>query len=343
MGRGIMSHLYRMGVVGGLFFRLASASNVLVMTDFDAQQYHAVETRMIQERIASGLRAVGPGGRLIFVQGYASRSQAALERFGREPRITLIPHDPRGLKAYPWIRDEIAGFNRSTHAFVRSDANNPPGWIDSVFEALSQSDPVTEAVAVPWGNMIENGKGLCLVSDADLDSDERGVLRAVYAKRMGCTRVLIVPYESVPHPNDHLDLYAQFVAEDALVLSSVPQDCDGDVSVWVRSKLRLLEAFFGEQLPDVRILRVPFAACPTIQEGFPDEPVHVELLSYANLVSFEEAILLPDYVGMDGESDFSKIRDLLRDQTGKTVERFPVPVEQARSGGSLRCLTWDGS
>lgn len=236
------------------------AKHTLVLTDFDVPQNIGVTPKHIEQRLSSTLAALKPyAGTLYFLQAY-TREKIILPK---SPSLVVVPVNSK-LKYYPWIRDETLGWNAQKSQFVFY--NHLPSWIDAFLDVFPH-DLAPNTVQVPWGNFIDNGHGLCMVSETDLDLQEKKNIQSEYSKNFGCREVSVVPTTtSLPHPNRHLDIFLQFVSEKKIILASIHKKCDAqDFYIQqLTNDLKQLKQFLKKHHPDLTIQDVPFATCPRV-------------------------------------------------------------------------------
>lgn len=320
---------------------LLGGAQIVILTDFDYAQKVDVSDGMMRQRIKSAKAAVGSEGKVYFVsQGEYQTQDLDLEHIAFASQ----------RKNYPWIRDEITAWNVHNGRVYGKMGPLVNGLLSLPKVAFTFS-PALESLSMQWGDFISNHRGLCIFS-ASFQEKLKPYLH-LFKRDFHCSHIIYLPkFSGFGHDNFHVDLFVNFLNQGALVVSSMPEQCDGDTYLTksIARYLNKVESFLRENLPSsFQIIQIPLAVCPY---GMPNADPHIQeklaLLSYTNLIYLKNSLILPQYILTSAEETFSfgeakgKIDKFFRaTESSRSVYPFPVSQRQAELGGAARCLSWE--
>jgi agmatine/peptidylarginine deiminase len=188
--------------------------------------------------------------------------------------------------------------------------------------------PVPECI--DGGNLLSNGQGLALATDAiligdpDQPCDEHTM--AELLKDFYGVKQLVLLEELVGEPTGHVDMFATFVAPNVVVVGKYDEAVDLENAQRLDRNAAKL-AGLDTPLGPLQVVRIPMPACegPTWR-------------SYTNVVFANDALLVPVYPQSD---------ELGRKEALETFARLLpqwkiMPIDAnpiATAGGGLHCVT----
>lgn len=239
-----------------------------------------------------------------------------------------VPHDTMWCRDYgPMVvRDR---FGRA--ALVDSAYDEDRAMDDGVPAelALKLNLPVIETtLTLEGGNLLSNGDGICVTTSRVLDSnpelDEATIrqrMRHVFGARQ---TVILQPLDG--ESTGHVDMFATFVARDAVVVGAVDPNTDPTNAAILDDNARQLSRLNTQRGP-LRVFRVPM-------------PPHDDDVwrTYTNVVYANGVLLVPKYVEQDPRG-FEQAAELYRyllpgwQVVGVDAERV------VQCGGAVHCVT----
>jgi agmatine/peptidylarginine deiminase len=205
----------------------------------------------------------------------------------------------------------------------------------SALGRLLQLPTVRVPLSIQHGNLLSNGRGLCLVTQKIVaenagrgyDADD---VRRVLAKFYGATEVVFL--ETLEgEPTGHVDMFATWTSADTVVIGQYPPEYDPvNAAILDRNAQRLSRA--ASAGGPVKVVRVPMPPRVPSRSG-------MELwTTYTNVAYANGVLLLPVYPRWASEAEAVAVETyqrLLPDWTIVKINAVPV----LRTGGSIHCVT----
>ena len=235
----------------------------------------------------------------------------------------------------PWVRDY--------GPFELLDEQGARLWLDMEYSTERPSDDLlpqalSHAAGMPverpgveldGGGVISNGEGHCVMTQAsyfpfagNVPAERAGEL----VDQLGCQILTITP--ALPQePTGHIDMIAQFLAPDVVVVGTVDRSqYPDDAQVLDRTAELLLEnaEYLNQRM---RVIRVPL-----VVRGD-------RYYSYVNGTRLRSGYLVPAYAGVPERVERQAYRQLRRGLP-RHVDLLPVFADDlVASGGAVHCVT----
>lgn len=194
---------------------------------------------------------------------------------------------------------------------------------------------VRAPITLHHGNLLGNGRGLCIVTERVLEENVgRGYdaddVRQVLAKYYGAEEVVFLE-NLVGEPTGHVDMFATFTAADTVVIGQYSSEYDSvNAAILDRNAQRLSSsALRGGPLKVARIPMPPRVPTPVGTELWP---------TYTNVAYANGILLVPVYLGWSPELETLAVKvyqRLLPDWIMVLVNSVPA----LRAGGGIHCMT----
>lgn len=241
----------------------------------------------------------------------------------------------------PWVRDwgPLQSYRPSVSApinlWLDADYNDADRVNDDDAPLLLGAHYRAPVVELPWpldgGAVISNGEGLCALTLEYLESegivfDEEDLGRML--SQLGCRVTALIP-TLVDEPTKHVDMIAQFVAPNRVMLAELADDLDGGDS---EDALRLAAAEVGLRRAATAMgVTLDIVHVPTPASGRWDPPY-----SYVNGLRLSDRYLMPSYPELGSGPDLFAW-DAVQTALGE-VPVVPIVVsDMIDSGGAIHC------
>ncbi len=233
-----------------------------------------------------------------------------------------------------WLRDYgpfIATSGKSTrwldahYMFERPLDDEVPMWLGEWLDIV----PISTATAMDGGAIISDGQGHC-ISTKDYWTEEQGVEEGeqeVLLHELGCADLLLVP-ALWQDPTSHVDMFAQFVSEDRILVGQVdPREAEEDAER-MDEAAKAIAQWAKADGRDLEIIRVPL---PVLGGE--------RYYSYVNLLQLEDRIVVPHYPQIARKRE-KAIFATLEEAFGRPV--VTVNMGEFRGmGGVVHCATFN--
>jgi agmatine/peptidylarginine deiminase len=219
-----------------------------------------------------------------------------------------------------------------------------PIWLDTEYVPERQDDDAVPSALAPelgveiaasplplqGGAIISNGRGLCAVTieyclEMGIDFEDAAFMDSLL-EQVGCQVVALLP-DLRDDPTRHVDMFAQFLAEDVVAVARVegPENAE-DASRMDEAALGLQEA--AERLGmRLRVIRIPM---PYFGAG--------KYLTYLNGLRLPESFMVPSYRDAPDEMEAAAYSLLSEALPGTGLVTVPADKIISRSG-SLHCIS----
>jgi len=199
--------------------------------------------------------------------------------------------------------------------------------------ALFNLRVVRAPIALQHGNLLSNGRGLCITTRRTLEYNfARGYdaedVTLVLKKYYGAKRVVFLETLN-GEPTGHVDMFATFTSPDTVVVGQCSAESDPvNAAILDRNAQRLacLAAPFGP----LNVVRIPMPKLFAL-DGSKLWP------TYTNVVYANDTLLVPVYPGLDPAAEstaLARYEELLPGWTIVPIDAFPI----LSLGGSLHCI-----
>lgn len=247
----------------------------------------------------------------------------------RNVRFLSLPHDTIWVRDYGPVLVEgkkgtpIVVDGRYAQEDRMRDEDTPVRFAEALKLPLLKT-----TLAFEGGNLISNGRGLCVATQMFLnlnsDRDEKAV-RAELARAVGAKQIVFLE-PLTGEPTGHVDMFAMFASADTILVGEFDPAVDPvNAAVLDRNAAKLARA--GTLQDPLRVVRIPM-------------PSHGgdRWRTYTNAVHANGLLLLPVFPGEDED-----VRDRALKVLARTMPRTKVVEIDARDllpfGGLLHCVT----
>ena len=336
-----------LGVIPGEFERqeailIAWPEQVGPSSPQNMDNSHGGEDRVFREIVQAVWRSVQ-----VIILAKHSRSQ---DRVARLLSQAGIPDDAVRFVQIPfqceWIRDYgplAVRAGDGSYTWIDADyvdlhlvsVDPYEDRLPSALGALLRVRTVRAPFAMEHGNLLGNGRGLCITTQRLLDDNTAGGYDADDVTRMlkqvyGAKEVVFLERMQGEHTG-HVDMFATFPSPDTIVIGRCSPESDPANAAILDRNAERLESL-GSPCGPLKVVRVPML--PRIQgrDGLTVYPTYTNVL-YAN-----DTLLVPIYPALDPASDHSALtlyQKLLPDWTIVGIDIFPI-LELA---GGIHCVT----
>jgi len=198
------------------------------------------------------------------------------------------------------------------------------------FAAVSGTPGETAAIVLHGGNLLSNGRGLCLTSFNVL-SDNRhfGINRRDLHKQLGNrfgARDIVVLQTLLEEPTGHLDIFATFTDANTVVVGQFSEEEDPDNAAILESNAATLAKVVTANGP-LQVQRIPMGVK---SDGL--------FRTYTNCIYANGILIVPTYQGFDAkrlEQAIACYRRLLPDWKVVCVDASEI-IQEA---GALHCVS----
>jgi agmatine/peptidylarginine deiminase len=205
-----------------------------------------------------------------------------------------------------------------------------PARLGELLQVRTLRAPIT----LPHGNLLCNGRGLCLATRQVLDENRgRGydapAVESVLQRCYGAQQVVFLDAME-GEPTGHVDMFATFPSHATVVIGQYdPKDDPVNAAILDRNARRLASVEVAGQ--PLKIVRIPMprrVAAPQGTEWWP---------TFTNVVYGNGVLLVPAFPGWDDASHSQAMEVYRRELPGWNL--VPVnAVPALRWGGGLHCL-----
>ena len=185
------------------------------------------------------------------------------------------------------------------------------------------------------GNLLSDGRGLCLTTIPMATQNELSQYRTSRVLRdyYGCQQTVFLEALEGNVVN-HVDIFLYFASEQVILLGSADPLWDPvNHAILERNRSRLAALRTPEGEP-FEVLRVPM---PAVSDEDAADPVGFPVLTYLNMLAFNEVVLVPVY-----DTDLDVEDAALAVIEAAFPDRYIVPVVSdaiAYDGGTIHCIT----
>lgn len=261
----------------------------------------------------------------------AEKLLAAQKLLGRGVRLVEIPHNTL------WIRDYGPIFFRfpDTHPGAYDAEYPEPGrrLDDAVpvkLAALFGASVFPLPMVLEGGNLLTNGRGLCLSTTAAVlrhggPSATEASFRQVLYQSLGIESLVILEPLS-GEPTGHVDMFACFTTPDTVVVAQCDAKEDPENAAILDRNAAVLAGCQTSAGP-LRVVRIPLGPH---KDGV--------WRSYTNVAFSNRLVLVPIYPATDPAGGTKALEIFSRALPGWKVMGIDAS-ELIRAGGALRCVT----
>lgn len=247
-------------------------------------------------------------------------------------RFVEAPHDTMWVRDYGplFVRRAVDGkpvvIDADYERYSRPNDDRAPHMVASLLRLPSVRAPLS----IEGGNLMCNGRGLCLTTTTLLDrnqtrgyeeEDVRNLLRRYFGAE---ETVFLEPL--VGEPTGHVDMFAVFTDANTVVVGEYDTQADpANAAVLNRNAARLAQTRGPEGL--LRVVRIPMP--PREDESW---------RTYTNVVFANGVLLTPVYDNLNDPGEWTAIETYRRLLPGWQVTGIDVS-DLIGNGGALHCIS----
>lgn len=287
------------------------------------------------DALASILEAAAPRVPVLVLR----EDEVSAEQARRWLDASLTPQTRARVELLPWAVD--SPWVRDYGPLPRRDPDGTLRWLDPAYEDRPLDDAVpgrlaerlgVPVVPLPWsvdgGAVASSGDGLCMATHGYVRAHgiaaQGARVEAELLPALGCETLVLVP--GLPdEPTGHVDLMAQFLAADRVMVAQADPALEPEVAVVLDTVAEGLAAAAAARGRPLHVTRLPTG-----------RSLAGDLHAYVNGLRLPGAFLLPSFEPRPTAAERRARAGLEAALPTVTIERVPA-AELTSLGGAVHC------